>query len=223
MAATLIDTYRPAEYQALPHLDNAFDTYLERSPQHIIEEKMMEVFRKHQVFNELAVCLIHRHFDMADNEKLVEFGATSTPWVVRDENMMGGSVKPRSWVFKGGKMMPYEFGFNEWGQPAVYKDMPDKPAFYADFNAILEEEGLNDLLGLTLLTERKKEGVVKVEKTFGKANVVFTMADSWSVENAKVAVPAQWEYAPGIGDFVVPVKKMLCISGCFCSRSPFLV
>lgn len=67
MAATLIDTYRPAEYQALPHLDNAFDTFLERSPQQIIEEKMMEVFRKHQVFNELAVCLIHRHFDMADN------------------------------------------------------------------------------------------------------------------------------------------------------------
>ncbi|KAK0649749.1 hypothetical protein B0T16DRAFT_410657 [Cercophora newfieldiana] len=218
MAATIVDTYRPAEYQALPHLDNAFDTFLERSPQHIIEEKMMEVFRKHQVYNELAVCLIHRHFDMADNEKLVEFGALSTPWVVRDENMMGGSVKPRSWIFRGGRMIPYEFGFNEWGQTEVYKDLPNKPEFYTEFNAILQAEGLSELLGLTLLTERKKEGIVKVEKTFGRANIVFTQPDSWSEENAKEAVPAQWEYAPGIGDFVVPVKKMLCISGCICHR-----
>lgn len=156
---------------------------------------------------------------MADNEKLVEFGAISTPWIVKDDNMMNGSVRPRSWVFRGGKMIPYEFGFNEWGQPETYKALPDKPAFYADFNAILEEEGLNELLGITLLTERKKEGLVKVEKTFGKANVLFTLPDAWEQENGKETVPAQWEYAPGVGDFVVPVKKMTCFVGCVCSRS----
>lgn len=179
-----------------------------------------ELFLKHEVYHDLAVCLIHRHFDMADDEKLVEYGAISTPWSYNqaDDNMMGGSVKPRSWVFKGGKMVAYEFGFNQWGQAPVYRDLPDKPAFYADFNTFLEQEGLNGLLGLTLLTDRKQAGVVKVEKTFGRANIVFPMPDSWDQDNEKETVPAQWEYAPAVGDFVVPVKKLICSVGCVCTR-----
>ena len=50
-----------------------------------------ELFLKHDVYHDLAVCLIHRHFDMTDNEKLVEYGAVSTPWsyTQADNNMMG--------------------------------------------------------------------------------------------------------------------------------------
>lgn len=220
MASVAIETYQPSEYQALRHLHDAFDSFLERSPQETIEKKMMEIFVKHQVYDDLAVSLIHRHFDMSANEKLVEFGPVSSPWSYRqaDDAMMGGSVTPRSWLFKNGKMLPYEFGYNEAGQPPKYKSLPDKPDFYAEFNDLLEREGLGDLLGLTLLTERKEHGLIKVEKTFGRSNVVFTMTDDDALATEKDAVPAQWEYAPGIGDFIVPVKKFLCISGCICSK-----
>ncbi|KAK5651599.1 hypothetical protein OQA88_11872 [Cercophora sp. LCS_1] len=135
MANTMIDTYHPSDYQALPRLIKAFHAFAERPPQRVNEEKMMEIFHT--------------------------------------------------------KMIPYEFGFNEWGKPAVYKDLPDKPVFYAEFNTLLEEEGLTGLLGLTLLTELKKEGVVKLEKTFGRSNVVFNVPESSGFEDNKETVPAQ--------------------------------
>lgn len=156
---------------------------------------------------------------MTDNEKLVEYGAVSTPWsyTQANDNMMGGSVKPRSWLFKGGKMMPYEFGFNEWSRAPVYKDLPDKPGFYVEFNSLLEQEGLNDLLRLTLLTDRKKAGIVRVEKTFDRSNVVFPMPANWAQKIEKEIVPAQWEFAPAADDILVPVKKLVCSFGCVCS------
>jgi hypothetical protein len=159
---------------------------------------------------------------MTDKEKLVEFGSVASPWSYKqdDEGLMGGSVKPRSWLFKDSKMVPFEFGFNEAGKPVVYKETPNKPEFYADFSALLEKESLGDLLGLTLLTERKQEGLIKIEKTFGRSNVVFTMTEKEVMATLKETVPAQWEFAPALGDFIVPVKKFLCISGCMCTRSP---
>jgi hypothetical protein len=174
------------------------------------------------VYNDLAVCLIHRHFDMAPDEKLVEFGAVSTPWMYRhpDENMMGGSIKPRSWLFTDGKMVPYEFGYNEHGKVVKYRDLVNKPEFYADFYALLQQEGLTNMLGLTLLTERKQKGFMKVEKTFGRSNVVFTMKEDDYALTEKDSVPAQWEYAPAVGNFIVPVKKFVCSFGCICSRGP---
>jgi hypothetical protein len=78
---------------------------------------------------------------MAPNEKLVGFGAVWTPWIYRhaDDYMVGGSVKLRSWLFKGGKMVPYEFGYNEHGQEVKYGDPPNKPDLYADFYALLQK------------------------------------------------------------------------------------
>ncbi|KAF9872766.1 hypothetical protein CkaCkLH20_09629 [Colletotrichum karsti] len=217
MAAAAVDTTSLYQtYQALPHLHEAAQTYEQRSPQAIVEEKMMNLFLKHEVYNELAVILIHRHFDMAENEKLVEFGSVASPWdfpVERpDGSFYGGVVKPRSWIFKAGQMIPYEYGFNEHGAPAVYGDMPNKPAFYAEFDALLQEEGLADLLGLTLLTERKQPGVIKLEKTFGRSNVMFTVPEESLKAAKKDPVVASWEFSPEEG--IVGQKKRLACIGC---------
>lgn len=53
MASAMVETYQSAEYQVLPHLDHAFDTFLERSPQQIIEQQMMSVFLICSIFYSL--------------------------------------------------------------------------------------------------------------------------------------------------------------------------
>lgn len=166
------------------------------------------LFLKHEVYDDLAVCLIHRHFDLAANEKLVEFGAVSSPWsyTQNDSDMIGGSVVPRTWKFVQGKMRPFEFGYNEaLGEP-IYKQLPNKPEFYKEFNNILQDTGTSDLLGLTLHSDKIPTDQVKFEKTFDRANVAFTVTRDGEMYDKEDAVPAQWIYKE-LGGMIVPVKK----------------
>lgn len=166
-----------------------------------------DLFLEHGVYQDLAICLIHRHFDLSPTEKLVENGAVSCPWEYsqHDTDVVGGAVVPRSWTFRDGQLFPFEFGFNEGLQDAVYKQLPDKPQFYVELNALLDEHGLTDLLGLTLHTGDTIPGTIKFEKTFDRANVIFTINDNGDMDD-KEAVTAQWVFS-SIGDFTVPVKK----------------
>lgn len=167
------------------------------------------------MFKELAICLIHRHFDLSPSEKLVENGAVSCPWEYSqaDSDIVGGAVVPRSWTFRDGQLFPFEFGYNEGLQDTVYKQLPDKPQFYTELNALLEEHGLTELLGLTLNTGDTPSGTVKFEKTFDRANVIFTIKEGGDMD-AKDSVTAQWVFS-SIGDFSAPVKK------CVLSIRPF--
>lgn len=91
---------------------------------------------------------------------MVEFGAVSTPWPEQNQGyvLAGGEIVPRSWMFVGDKMMPYEFGYNEASKDPVYRALPDKPQFYSELNDILVSYGLTDLLGLQLNTDSTEEG-----------------------------------------------------------------
>lgn len=165
-----------------------------------------DLFLKHEVYNDLAVCLIHRHFDMASNERLVEFGAVSAPWTLTQvDQVAGGTLVPRSWIFNDSKMSPYEFGYNEAIGEPTYRALPNKPHFYEEFGKLLKREGLENLLGLTLNSDEIQPGLVKFEKTFGRVNVLFNVARGGLMEE-KESIPAQWNYKP-VGDMIVPVKK----------------
>ncbi|KGQ11534.1 hypothetical protein BBAD15_g2733 [Beauveria bassiana D1-5] len=205
MAAAAV--YDPTVYDSLPSLDVASDAFELRNPQSIIEREIAQLFLKHNVYDELAICLLHRHFDLSPSEKLVELGAVSSPWqyAQSDSDVIGGSVEPRSWVFRNGRMFPFEFGYNEGLAPAVYQPLPEKPAFYAELNDLLLKHRLTDLLGVTLNIQDSATDTVKFEKTFDRANVVFTIQRGGQME-VKESVPAQWAYS-GVGDFSVPVKK----------------
>jgi len=148
-----------------------------------------DIFVKHEAYNALAVFRIHLHFYVAANEKLVEF---STPWMYchADGDLVGGSIRARSWLFKDGKTVPYESGYNEYGQKVRYGDLPNKPGFYADFHPLFRKEGLADMLRLTLITKRHPKGFMKVEKKFGRANVVSTMKEDDCLLNQKDSAPA---------------------------------
>ncbi|KAM0742558.1 hypothetical protein ACQRIT_002735 [Beauveria bassiana] len=215
MAAAAV--YQPSVYDSLPSLVVAATSLKERNPESLLKNQIADLFLKHQVYQELAICLIHRHFDLSPSEKLVENGAVSCPWQYsqQDSDVVGGAVVPRSWTFRNGQLFPFEFGFNENLQDAVYKQLPDKPQFYVELNALLDEHGMTDLLGLTLTTGDNPPGTVKFEKSFDRANVIFTINDG-GVMDAKDAVTAQWA-CTSAGDFTVPVKKLECRWVCVCT------
>lgn len=68
---------------------------------------------RHSVNEDLAIALLHRHFAMSANEKLVELGPVSSPWPVpADEDAVtGGFVLPRTWRLFRNELHPVEFRF----------------------------------------------------------------------------------------------------------------
>lgn len=56
------------------------------------------------VENLFGIGLLHRHYDLAPNEKIVELGAVSSPRIIGDdEEIPGGTVLPHAWRVHEGR------------------------------------------------------------------------------------------------------------------------
>jgi len=119
--------------------------------------------------------VLHKHFDMTPEEKLVEFGNVSTPWLVPEANgdsVFGGKVVPRSWAYSSGNLYPIEFGFN----PPTMENFP-RMSFDQDFvielYGLLVGLGIGDLVGLTVLPEEIHDTPYGIEKTVGRVSITL--------------------------------------------------
>ena len=161
--------------------------------------------------------LLHRHFDIADDEKLVESGNVSAPWsyTYDDHNVYGGSVVPRSWMLEGNNLHPYEFGYNGGcGVTDAYPALPENMDFYTKFAELLVKYELTDILGLTLVNQIAPN-TVRLEKTYRHANVVYELPAK-AVAEDKDTVQAVWQFTEELRPD--GYRAFLCISGCLCQR-----
>jgi hypothetical protein len=143
----------------------------------------------------------------------------STPWPKYTmAGLMGGSVTPKSWLFKSpdseeGSLSPYEFGFVQDGDSHELPNLKNYEGFANDLYAVLEENGLIDILGVAALPAGGKR-VQQMEKTFGMANVVFDVEKAALFgDDEKDTITALW-YFPRDGESGMEVMR--CTGLCRC-------
>ena len=183
-----------------------------------------DLFTQHEAMTKMyGVSLLHRHFDMKDDEVLVEHGSTSTPWVVppEPENFMDGRIMPRSWCFSDDTAEPhaYEFGFvsNGGESELLLADPTAHAEFVVKFWDILKRNGLTTVLGLTALSADYLPGdnrsSTKFERTFERANVVFDVnPDALQDKSKRTSI---WTFGK---ETRMGQQAMLCFSGCYCGK-----
>ncbi|KAL8398166.1 hypothetical protein RB596_005626 [Gaeumannomyces avenae] len=148
-----------------------------------------------------SVGLLHRHFDMDEDETLVEHGSTSTPWKVPQDpaDFMGGRIAHAA------------------GRPA---DAADHAAFVGELQAILRKHDLDSTLSLVSVTPDYLPGgrgageeaaAAKCERTFGRANVVFDIGTGELADKDKRT--SVWVFGRPNNS---RQEAMLCFSGCMC-------
>ena len=156
--------------------------------------------------------LLHRHFDLEDNEKLVESGNVSVPWSYTqdDDNLHGGSVVPRSWILADNSLHPYEFGYNSFGVTEAYPAPPENTKFYIEFAELLVKYGLSDIVGLTLV-KPMDPNIMRLEKTYRHANVVYELPAEVIDKDTMQAV---WQFSEELrpGGY----RAFTCTVGCVC-------
>ncbi|KAF5655017.1 hypothetical protein F25303_942 [Fusarium sp. NRRL 25303] len=212
MAAAAVQTYTPASYDhravdAMTDVDVAAQRLQELNGLDHMKSCIRDVFMKHGVDKVFGVGLLHRHYDVAPNEKIIELGPVSSPWVVGDDEVVtGGSVLPHTWRVFDGELKPTEFKF----VPQRDLSNVDRPVFPAAFVkeliGVLQETGLDEVLGVSLYEAGDPDNET-MEVTYGRSSIVIP---STGLIGSKVIGPqgfdafqAAWTFSKKEGEDVI--------------------
>ncbi|KAH8198649.1 hypothetical protein TruAng_007190 [Truncatella angustata] len=159
--------YSPATYNDLPYLPVAGESFDKKNGYELVAT-FRELFLDHKVDRVFGLSLLHRHFDLDERERLVEYNGTAVPW----NQDIKKFVQPNNWVFEGHIFRPFEFYYN--GVEGATKDVvtPDTTkyqAFVESFKGLLVQYNAADLFGLCSYPGDDYPG--RVEVTQARANI----------------------------------------------------
>lgn len=172
--------YEHSIYMSLPEFSVVAQAFRARRGKHFINT-VRELFLRHNIEDTLGVCLVHRHFDLAPDERLVEEGKTSTPWTL--DRVNNANVIASAWAFRGGILYPYEFEVAS--APGEAPQLP--PAFLQDLYTLLLQNGYQDQLGINAY----HPGPCYEEHTAGRANILTEIVGD---PGSDTTAPASWAF-----------------------------
>ena len=162
-----------------------------------IDTTLASLFLRHNVHENLGIQMLHTHFSISDDERLVGIGAVAVP--IELDIIVGSAIKPLVYRF-----VPSGVAVCEWtqGDDANEVDLssPQYAAFMAELRTVLDDAGLIDVLGI--FVRQPGDGENKgVEFTAGRANI--TLHKDEPTEGG-TSVEASWVFeeraiAPGDG------------------------
>lgn len=162
--AGAVATYSHDHFHSLPTIKDAHDRFININGQDHIEW-FKNFFVEEGMDRTFGLAMIHRHFDLERDEKLVEYRGTSTPWSGGFSEMK--EPQPAMWAFdEEGLLRPIEFRYSET-QDGNFTD--ENLKFIAKFRAELALRGLDNVFGLSRYPGDSFTG--SCEFTQGRANI----------------------------------------------------
>lgn len=162
-------SYSTHLFNTFPDLHTVQERFQSKSGMDLINALFRPMVEKHHLEAKLGVGLLHRHFELRGNEKLVEFNNISLPWSSQaGDNHSGGKIIPNAWAVCDGKIIPYEFYFSPLGHDHSF-DFDQVTAFLTEFVQAIEERGLDKIIAIRLFPHEGFTGAL--ELTEGRANI----------------------------------------------------
>ncbi|KAL7275589.1 hypothetical protein RUND412_001467 [Rhizina undulata] len=182
--------YTHKVFDQLQYLELAQKTVTERQIDPSVLSSLRTIFHRHNVQKRFGLTLLHRHFDMTPNEKLVEFRDLATPWILPDsDEIFGGNIVPKCWAFYDGELYPTEFGFNPSGENAFTKS-----TFHAEFvdelYQFLSHWDLKGVFGLVSFNHKEVTSRRGIERTVGRVSITLPATDA----ETSTGVEAVWAF-----------------------------
>ncbi|KAL1959096.1 hypothetical protein VTO42DRAFT_2883 [Malbranchea cinnamomea] len=181
-------------FNQLPSLFRSHDHFTAHDGLAVVD-KLGSLFADYKLADRFGVTLLHRHFSLKPNQRLVDVNGTSTPW---DISPVDGNDESTSIEKHGGIVRPHWWMLSKptaEGEP------------YKLFAAVLAAHDLIGTLGLCLLRDDLDEQQQLFEVTEGRANITFVRHQSETVLEGAQLLEAQWPYSDGKGGGVVCPRK----------------
>lgn len=145
MASCAILPYSSSHYNSLPEFFHAKETFKAKNASTTIQTTLAALFLRHNVHENLGIQMLHTHFEISDDERLVSVGAVAVP--IELDIIVGSAVKPLVYRF-----VPSGVAVCEWtqGDDANEVDLssPQYSAFMTELRTVLDDAGLIDVLGI---------------------------------------------------------------------------
>ncbi|KAI6355348.1 hypothetical protein MCOR25_008234 [Pyricularia grisea] len=171
-----VHSYRPEVFTSLPQLHHASERFASLDGDETVEKEFKDLFRRHGMEHTFGLTMLHRHFDMAPNERLVEYGATSTPWELESDK---NTIKPHCWVLGQDGVSPYEFRYdpqNNATELEIDFNSPKIQAFAHEFIQLVDKIGGTGLFGICA-HPGARQFTNRLEFTEGRANITIPMEE----------------------------------------------
>jgi hypothetical protein len=163
---SLVQPYDPKVFQTLksPFIVSRDFNSLGVSSYLQDQSELSKLFSQHQIEADFAVEILHRHFDIAPENRLVKVGRVVTPWsdaLVKsvEQQLQLGSVVPEAIHVYGDLYHPYEYIFLTKDEILAVDghDRFDKyKAFLEEFGKFVQAKGIAHVLGLRLLSKDER-------------------------------------------------------------------
>lgn len=166
MTAVAVDTYSHGHFQRLPTLEKARADYLQANGDLLVEKTFKDFFVEAGMETTFGLVMLHRHFDIMPEQKMVEYRGTSSPWVT-----IAGmtELKPTVWAFdEDTRLRPTEFRYTREDTREVSFGQAEL-RFIASLREKLVAHGLMELFGLARYPGDDFPGSCEI--TQGSANI----------------------------------------------------
>lgn len=164
--------YSVAEFNRIPSLGDSDREFQLRQGEAFVLSTLRLLLLEHKLHHVFGILMLHQHFNLNEDEKLVDFNHQATGWKLKDgSKLMGGRVVPTSWrILKGQGLMPYEFEFRPLSNDTGI-DLGEEmlQLFLKDFVSTVESAALHDAIALTL----RSETPLGIEIPQGNTNIFF--------------------------------------------------
>lgn len=175
---------------SLLHLGQAREIFEKVDAIETITGPIRDIFLQHEAHHEFALTLLHTHFQIKSDQRLVDCRSVATPWIFKDDNAVvhkyGRYVYPKAYRLANGKFEPYEFEFSH--------DLPHfqpNQTFLTALASFLHHRQLDGILGLRVLG--KDDPDLNVEATEGTTNVMVHKSNL----PEESLVPTLWVFGNG--------------------------
>ncbi|KFY29400.1 hypothetical protein V493_02388 [Pseudogymnoascus sp. VKM F-4281 (FW-2241)] len=188
MTSCPILPYSSTHYNTLPEFAEAKETFKKKNASTAVNTTLAALFVRHNVHQNLGIQMLHTHFAINDDERLVGIGSVAIP--IELDIIVGTAIKPLVYRF-----VPTGVAVCEWtqGNDATEVDLSSPPyaAFMAELRTVLEDAGLIDVLGI--FVRQPSDGEMKgVEFTAGRANI--TLHKDNPTKGGGTIVEASWVF-----------------------------
>ncbi|KAJ4244034.1 hypothetical protein NW762_014647 [Fusarium torreyae] len=213
-----MSSYNPHIFKSINYLLDSDRLFHTNNGPAVRSGSMRDLFIKHGVVDGLGLILLHKHFEIGEDQALVDYNGTAMAWDLKgtavSENGVvqkhGGFIKPRAWLLSTNKkqLIPYEFYFQHYktteniayNQTALPRLTEE---FVNEFAEILQRDNLTSVLGVCLLKSPLK---TEVETSEGCANISVSVTDD-AIFDSSSSIEAIWNYkvekpngdSPGVG------------------------
>ncbi|KAK0609273.1 hypothetical protein B0T17DRAFT_621711 [Bombardia bombarda] len=195
--------YDPQAFDTLPSIGNAAARFRDSDGETLVSSTFRDLFTRYEMDRVFGLILLHRHFPLHEDERLVEYNGTSVPWRL---DKLAAHIRPTSWLLTAdGAIRPYEFHHSlvEDG-PKLDLDDSLQRAFLEKFKQVLSEKGIDGLFGLCRYPGDDFKG--RVEITQGRSNINLKFEDYPTDLDASMS-NAAWFFSP-------PLVNFKCICPC---------